>query len=214
MSSVAVARDAPPGREPILLRFDLGKSPAAWELTVAKGSPDVEIGSEGAMKILSLRSSRSSFGVQRKVELELGLRPILSWRWRADELPRGGDFRRARTNDQAAQLYVAFSPTRAIGYIWDSSAPEGATGKAAVAPPFLDLRIVVLRSGEREAGLWRAERRDLAEDYLRLFGEEMPAVRAVGIRLWINSQHTESAAASAFADLAFEARGPSSRAVR
>jgi hypothetical protein len=150
-----------------------------------------------------MRSSRSSCGLQRKVKVDLGARRFLSWRWRAEVLPEGGDFRSDRANDQAAQLYVAFSPTRAIGYIWDTSAPEGTVGDMP-ALPFMKVKAIVLRSGAKDLGTWALERRDLRADYERLFGEPMPEARELGLRLWINSQHTGSEAASAFADMRFE----------
>jgi hypothetical protein len=190
--------------DPLRLRLDLGGSGAEWSLEVSKGPPDLRLVREGETEILEMRSERSSFGLQRKVTLDVARYHVMSWRWRADVLPEGGDFRAARTNDEAAQIYVAFSPTRAIGYVWDSSAPEGAVGDSRAAPPFMRVKVIVLRSGDRERGTWALERRDLRADYERLFGEAMPAVSKLGLRLWINSQHTASGAACALADFRFE----------
>jgi hypothetical protein len=186
------------------LRVGFGAGGGEWSLVVNRGKPDIRLTSEGGAEILELRSSRSSFGLQRKVEVDLSRRPILAWRWRAEVLPEGGDFRAQGTNDQAGQLYVAFSRTRAIGYIWDTSAPEGAVGDSPSVPPFIKVRIVVLRSGPGGLGSWVAERRDLRADYERLFGEPMPETRSLGLRLWINSQHTGTNAAYAISDIRLE----------
>jgi len=72
------------------------------------------------------------------------------------------------------------------------------------ALPFMKVKAIVLRSGAKDLGTWALERRDLRADYERLFGEPMPEARELGLRLWINSQHTGSEAASAFADMRFE----------
>lgn len=192
------------GPDRLCLRLDTGGSGAEWSLAVNKGPPDLRLVREGETDVLEMSSLRSSFGLQRRIDLDLGRCHVMSWRWRADVLPEGGDFRSARTNDQAAQVYVAFSPTRAIGYLWDSSAPEGEVGDLPSVPPFMKVRVIVLRSGARDRGTWELERRDLRADYERLFGEAMPAVSRLGLRLWVNSQHTASGAACAFADLQFE----------
>jgi Protein of unknown function (DUF3047) len=188
----------------LCLRLDTGGSGAEWSLAVNKGPPDLRLVREGETEVLEMSSVRSSFGLQRKIALDLGRYRVMSWRWRAEVLPEGGDFRSARKNDQAAQVYVAFSATRAIGYLWDSSAPEGVVGDLPSAPPFMRVKVIVLRSGARDRGTWELERRDLRADYERLFGEAMPAVSKLGLRLWVNSQHTASCAACAFADFLFE----------
>jgi len=51
---------------------------------------------------------KSSFGSSGKLHVDLKEYPFLNWRWRAVRLPRGGDVRKAATDDQAVQLYVAF----------------------------------------------------------------------------------------------------------
>jgi hypothetical protein len=187
--------------------FDAKGVPALWELVKHVGTPDVRALRDGAIASVAMRSDKASFALQRQLSIDLSSHPMLAWKWRVDELPLGGDFRSSRTDDQAAQLYVIFSRTRAIAYLWDTSAGAGTVGDAAGVPPFTRVKVMVLRSGKAEAGLWLNEERNLAEDYRRLFGEEAPGSKAIGIRLQINSQHTGSEAACAFADIVFEGAG-------
>jgi len=189
--------------EALSLELDAGGAGSSWSVAVNKGPPEFRVLRSDGEEILEMKSARSSFGFQRKLKVDLARYPVISWRWRADVLPEGGDFRSARTDDQAASLYVAFSASRAIGYVWDSSAPAGSTGDCVLSPPFMKVKIMVLRSGPDEAGRWALERRDLRSDYRLLFGEEMPESKEVGLRIWINSQHTGTKAASAFADVSF-----------
>jgi hypothetical protein len=199
-ASLATAAGGPGGASDTL---SVGFAGSAWSMSVNKGQPDFRVLDAEGVEVLELRSAKSSFGFQRKVRVELSSHPVLSWKWRADLLPAGGDYRRAETCDQAAQLYVAFSPTRVLGYVWDTSAPAGTVSDCALPPPFMKVKVMALRSGPGEGGRWALERRDLRRDYEAAFGEAMPEAREVGLRIWINSQHTGSAAASAFADLAF-----------
>jgi hypothetical protein len=112
----------------------------------------------------------------------------------------GGDFRRSKTDDQAAQLFLAFSKTKAIVYIWDTTVPQGTMGNAA-APFFMSLKAVVVRSGAADMGKWLTEVRNVYDDYKKLFGDEPTEVE--GVRLQINSQHTETSAESYFANVVF-----------
>jgi hypothetical protein len=68
----------------------------------------------------------------------------------------------------------------------------------------MHVKVVVVRSGAAEIGKWLVETRNIYEDYKKLFGAEPPA--ASGIRLQINSQHTETSAESLFADVVFKSQ--------
>ena len=183
------------GQEKRIVLVDFGTTqplvPPGWELVVTKGTPRLELIREGAGQALRLQSTNASFALQCKVNVDLSETPYLVWEWKVTQLPTGGDFRRRRTDDQAAQLIVAFSPWHFITYIWDSTVPQGTVGKAP-APPFRKIRALVVRSGSQELGTWLTERRNLVEDYKRLFGKTPKTIR--GIRIQINSQHTRSRA--------------------
>ncbi len=178
--------------------------PPGWQLVKRFGSPDIRSLRDGTIAAIAMRSSNTSYGLQKRLGVDLGAYPELTWKWRVDALPAGGDFRRGPVDDQAAQLYIAFSLTRVIGYIWDTSAPAGTIGDVQGTPPLVRARVIVLRSGIADSGRWLTEKRDLVADYRLAFGEEPPK-KAIGIRLHINSQHTGGTAACAFADLAFKA---------
>jgi len=115
-------------------------------------------------------------------------------------LPTGGDFRHAATDDQAAQVMVAFADRRVLTYIWDSSAPKG-TMQLASSLPLVHIYAVVCESGATEANRWVPEMRDVAADYERAFGKAAPHVK--GLRLQINSQHTGTTAESYFGEVIF-----------
>ena len=129
------------------------------------------------------------------------------WQWKVTELPQRGDFRQRATDDQAAQLYVVFSwevfRKEAIAYIWDSTAPEGTTARipSPALYPFLNLHVVVVRSGEAERGKWITETRNVAEDYRKLFAANPDKVQ--GVMIQINSQHTASRGESYWRSIRF-----------
>lgn len=177
--------------------------PVGWQLKEKSGRAEIAVVKDDGVNALRLTSDDSSFSIQKSVDIDVVRFPIMSWRWKVTRLPDGGDFRKSKTDDQAAQLFLAFSRTRAIVYIWDTSAPQG-LAENAVAPPFMTIKAVVVRSGGSETGRWLTETRNVYDDYKKLFGHEPQSVG--GIRIQINSQHTSSAAESYFADLVFRSQ--------
>jgi len=175
--------------------------PKGWQIKEKSGKADFAVVKEGSRSVFRMRSANTSFSLQKEVSVDLKQYPVLTWKWMATKLPAGGDFRKSRTDDQAAQLFLAFSKTQAIVYIWDTSAPQGMTGDAS-APFFMTIKAVVVRSGNAELGTWITESRNVYEDYKKFFGKEPPPV--TGVRLQINSQHTGASAESSFGDVVFK----------
>ncbi len=175
--------------------------PAGWELKEKSGKADVAVVKDDAVSAVRFRCNDASFSLQREVKVDLKQFPVLSWKWKVTKLPAGGDFRKSKTDDQAAQLFVAFTKTKSIVYIWDTSAPQGLM-EDTTPVPFMHVKVVVVRSGAADTGKWVEESRNVYEDYKKLFGDEPLPV--TGMRLQINSQHTGTSAESYFADIAFK----------
>ncbi len=178
----------------------VGFVPPGWQLKVNAGHPDIAVGDSGDGAALHFRSDKASFGLERDIEVDPKATPLLSWRWKVAQLPKGGDFRHSSTDDQAAQLLVAFTDRKIITYIWDSSAPQG-TMQSASSLPLVHIYAVVCRSGAADINQWVQETRNVAADYQKAFGQSAPHVK--GLRLQINSQHTGSRAESYFGEIEF-----------
>jgi hypothetical protein len=193
----------------VVADFSLGVDargvPNGWNLKEKSGHADFSIVQTDGTHALQLRSEATSFSFQREIKADLAQYPMLSWKWKVTKLPEGGDFRRTHTDDQAAQLFVAFNRTQTIVYIWDTSAPQGYMGDAP-SPPFMKIKAVVVRSTPAEAGKWFTETRNVYEDYKKLFGGTDTPPPVSGMRIQINSQHTKSSAESYFADVMFKKR--------
>jgi hypothetical protein len=190
---------------PALVVLDTAKPPAGhvpdgWELKVKSGQPDVSTTTDGDAVVLHFKSVKSSFSLEKGVDVDATKTPYLAWHWKVSQVPEGGDFRHFWRDDQAAQVLVAFDDRRVLSYIWDTTAPQG-TMQNASSPPLVHIYAIVCRSGMIEANRWVAESHNVAADYLKAFGKPAPHVK--GLRLQINSQHTGSAAESYFADLVF-----------
>jgi hypothetical protein len=161
--------------------------------------------SESPERALHLRSDHDSSTISKELKVDIKQYPILEWRWKVVVLPRGGDARRKETDDEAAQLYVTFPRfpsavrSRIIGYIWDSTAPAGATFPSQKVNT---VTFVVMRSGAADLSKWVTEKRNVYEDYKRIYGEE-PAEPVGAVSISINSQNTNSRADSYFGEILF-----------
>ncbi len=179
-----------------------GRLPDGWRIKVTRGNPEVSVIHETQGSVLHLLSdSSSSFGLERGIDVNLSQYPYLSWKWKAVKLPAGGDFRHSRSDDQAAQVLVAFGDRHILEYLWDTTAPKG-TQQSASSIPLVHIYAFVCRSGASDLNQWLTETRNVAQDYQAAFGH-LPKDNVKGIRLQINAQHTGTAAESYFGDVAF-----------
>ncbi|HUJ18266.1 MAG TPA: DUF3047 domain-containing protein [Nitrospirota bacterium] len=181
--------------------IDAAGTPAGWQVKEKTGKADFAVVKDDGVAAVRLRSAKTSFSLQKEVHVNLRQYPVLTWTWKVTKLPSGGDFRKSGTDDQAAQLFLAFSKTQAIVYIWDTTAPQGIMADTA-APFFMSIKAVVVRSGKTGTGSWITETRNVYDDYRKLFGGEPGEVN--GMRIQINSQHTGTSAESYFGGISFK----------
>lgn len=195
---------ATPELATIVFSADTGRLPSDWQIKVNHGKPDFSLCTDSQLgPCLHLKSVKASFALERSVDVDPTRQPYLTWQWKVAQLPEGGDFRRASTDDEAAQVLVAFADRRVLTYIWDSSAPKG-TMESASTIPLVHVTAFVCESGAADRNLWMLENRNVAADYARAYGKPAPHVK--GLRLQINSQHTGTTAESYFGEVAFRSK--------
>lgn len=124
----------------------------------------------------------------------------LAWRWRLDQPLAGGkapaDLTSKVGDDAALKLCVMFDhplarlpfwerttlrlarsvsgedlPAATLCYVWDSARPAGLEG----ANPYTRrVRFISLRGSDSPLGQWQTETRNVAQDFARLFADELP----------------------------------------
>ncbi len=164
--------------------------PKPWRLKVRSGKGEARIVREDGKNALMMKCVDSSFSVERAVSISPGDFPLLFWEWKAEKLPARGDVRRRGGNDQGLQVLLAFEDRKVISYIWDSSAPVGTVVDESIGWPFgLEVKTVVVESGDADINTWVAQQRNIYEDYQR-YVHAKPS-RLVGLRLQANTQYTK-----------------------
>ena len=171
--------------------------PNGWK-TQSWGSPkyEFEVVSDSPTRVLHLVSNGDSSTINKDIKIDCKDYPVLQWRWKVAELPKGGDARKKATDDQALQIYVTFPRfpnavrSRVIGYIWDTTAPAGTIVKSQKTGL---VTYVVMRSGGADIGKWVTETRNVCEDYRKIYGEE-PEEKVEALSIGIDSDDTRSRA--------------------
>ncbi len=173
------------------------------------GSPayDMTIVENSGTKVLHLKSQNEGSTISKEIKGKVVLKatPILAWRWKVVMLPKGGDSRHKQTDDQAAQIYIAWPRfpesvrSRIIGYVWDTTAPAGTIVPSQKTGT---VTYVVVRSGAAELGRWIAEERNVVEDFKKIYGEEPDNPGALSVA--IDSNDTNSSAESFLGEIVFK----------
>lgn len=149
------------------------------------------------------KAQASASGLIYKQDIEIQKTPILQWSWKINHTIQKGDAKEKSGDDYAARIYVAFQvqpeqlswyerlkykaaeilydeqpPGTAINYIWANNlAPD-----TAIKNPYTNKTMMIaLRSGDAESGKWHTERRNIIEDYHRVFGQNPPALMGIAI---------------------------------
>ena len=165
---------------------------------------DMTIEENEGHRVLHLRSKIESSVIRKDIRGKVNLKetPILVWSWKAVTLPKNGDCRKKSADDQAAQLYVVRPRfpeavrSQIIGYIWDTTAPAGSIVKSEKTST---VTYVVMRSGPADLGKWITERRNVVEDYKKIYGAEPDSPGYISIA--IDSDDTTSFAESVFGSI-------------
>ena len=173
------------------------------------GSPayDFTVAEDGGMRVLHLKSKVEGSTITKDIKGKVNLNdtPILEWKWKVIALPKGGNSCVKATDDQAGQVFVVWprfpEPVRSriLGYVWDTTQPVGHICKSEKTGT---VTYVVVRSGIADLNKWFTERRNVREDYKKIYGEEPDPPS--GFALSIDSNDTNSYAESMVGPITFK----------
>jgi Protein of unknown function (DUF3047) len=204
-----------------------GEPPASWKFATLpnKVATKFSIAELGGARVLKVESDESYGNLVHSMHAQISETSTIAWRWRVDKLVDDADIKTRAGDDSAAKLCVFFAfdagklslgertklaigrsttgqdvPTETLCYVWDN--------KLAIDTGLINaftkrIRFIVLQSGAAKLGQWVAQRRDLAADYQRMFGDEsegkVPEV--VGVAVAADSDNTHGHGLAYFGDI-------------
>jgi len=133
---------------------------------------------------------------------------VLSWRWRALTLPKGGNECQAGKGDSAAVIYASWRRGLrwyTLKYVWSAVGTKGAVCDKK-SNPFLAQNTVVLETGA-PLNEWKTERIDLQAEFRKHF-ENGDATASVpdflGVGIMTDGDQTHSDSSADYADFVLE----------
>jgi Protein of unknown function (DUF3047) len=174
--------------------------PLGWtryETMGGRPAYDFAVVEDEGHRALFLRSRNEHSTIAKQIRIDLRATPILEWAWKVVRLPVGADIRTKETSDLTAHIFViwprfpAMLRARLIGYVWDTSAPAQTIEKSRKTGT---VHFFVLRSGPAQLNQWLTERRNVYEDYRKVFGEDPEDPPAIALSIDTNDTRSETEA--------------------
>jgi hypothetical protein len=184
----------------------LGSPPDGWQPHVMRRDrrlTDYRIVRRDGRQVLEAHAARSTSGLASSVDIDPQRTPWLSWSWRVDRFPDGISIADDERDDSPARIVLAFDgdagtlrlrdrmfadlvelvtgqslPFATLMYAWDGvAAPE----QVIAYPRSSRIQYIVVERGAQRTGRWLAYRRNVRDDYRRVYGAEPGRIRQVGV---------------------------------
>jgi hypothetical protein len=226
---VLLAQDEGPG-----IAFSVAEPgaplPAAWKnLPVASGKAMTQytLVRDDRTTVLQADATHSASALMHEGNIDLTRTPVVAWRWKAEESIEGADNSVGSKEDAPARLVFFFDgdksklslidragmnlakhlsgqelPYATLMYIWSTTAAPG----SVIANPHTGrVQMIVVSGQPGDAGKWQILRRNIVQDYEKVFHETPGRITAYG--LLTDTDNTGSTTRAWYGDVQFRA-GP------
>jgi hypothetical protein len=202
-----------------------------WKLSGLKRPTEYSLVDNEGRTVILARSRAGASGLVFPISIDLKQYPSLHWHWKVPALIAGADNTQRHTEDSPVRIVITFDgdksklpledrlfadnfrlftrqefPYAILMYIWENRAP---VGRVIDNLHTSRIKMIVADTGTENLGKWRAETRNVYEDYKRAFGEEPPPIRSIGIMT--DSDNTGADAEAYYGDITFLAPGVAPR---
>ena len=171
--SVASTRDGYASSEQVLFLTRLDQPlDQEWEHQKFVNETRYTLVREKGKPAIQAVGQESSSGLYKKIKFPVKEYPWLAWEWKLEKAHKTADLNIKEKEDMALGVFVIFPhswllpwKTKSIAYVW--TGPKHRPGQIVMQPhhPYF-----VLEAGEEKKGRWIIERRNVYEDYKRVWG--------------------------------------------
>jgi hypothetical protein len=187
--------------------YDEGKIPKGWKLRKGFGYPKgahAEWVLEGGIYAVKLHSKATLTFLEKRVNIDVREYPIVTWKWKVENILEGIDERTKEGDDHPIRIFFVFEPDeskqsfwyrlkrfiyldrihghpmggRFTEYLWGSHLESGDIINDPGKPW---QKLMVIEGGSRKLGKWLSYKRNLYEDFKKLYGEEPRRLIFIGI---------------------------------
>lgn len=173
--------------------------------------------------IIKAVSNGGASGIFKKLDIDTIQYPLLSWRWKVENILHKGNVMSKQGDDYSARIYVSFNydpekltgmekvkyklytfvhdeppPLAVINYVWGNKAPIG-----TIVPNAYSTRVkmIVVESGTKNINKWMSVQRNVFEDYKKAFGDMPDSIS--GIAIMTDTDNTGESAVAYYGDISF-----------
>lgn len=156
-------------------------------------------------QVLKAYSNKSASGLFKEQTINLKDYPYLNWRWKITSRLNVKDEKTKNGDDYSARIYIIkdggffFWKTKALNYVWATHEDKEHIWPNAYAPD--NTKMVAIRSHNDPLNTWQQEKRNLAEDFKKAFGEELLEID--GIAIMADTDNNLDETTSYFGDIYF-----------
>ncbi len=180
---VIVAVSSTAWAEPMLIDDFKNTIRPEWEAKEFKGITRYEPVVEDGVPCLKAYAAGTASGLFYEINYDPQQQPILTWKWKIENIIENGDARTKVGDDYAARIYVVFPSiffwkTKALNYVWANRLPKG---EAVPNSYTSNAMMLAVESGAANTGQWIEYRRNIYEDYKKYFGSEPGKVGAIAV---------------------------------
>ncbi|MFQ6077971.1 MAG: DUF3047 domain-containing protein [Thermodesulfobacteriota bacterium] len=210
--------------------YEEGKVPNGWKLRKRFGYPKgarAEWVTEDRIHAVRLHSEAALTFLEKTVNIDTKEFPIVTWKWKVENIFKGNGERTKEGDDHPIRIFFVFKPDeskqsfwfrikrfvyldrihghpmggRFTEYLWSSHLQPGDIINDPGKPW---QKLMVVEGGSRNLGKWLSHKRNLYEDFKKLYGEEPRRLIFIGILN--DTDQTGQEATSYIADLMFHKR--------
>lgn len=179
---------------------------SGWKEKKFRGKTNYTIVNNDGRKSLVAISSASASALYKEIHIDLENTPYLNWSWKTENTLTGLNELTKAGDDYCARVYVVFKhlffwKPRSISYVWSSSQPIETSWPNAYTG---NAMTVAMQSGNTNVGRWVPQKRNVASDYRRLFGENIKA--ADGIAVMTDTDNSGQSAKSYYGNIFFSSK--------
>ena len=178
-----------------------------WHERAYKGKTKYEIVSIDGTNVLRASTDNSASVILHEIDIDLFKTPFVNWRWRVENVFSNNINEQSKEGDDyPARIYLLASDGFAawevisVNYVWSSNQKQETEWTSAWSSKS---KMIAVRSGEAQTGRWLNEKRNLREDFKRLFDRDVDIITAVAIMS--DSDNYHESATSYFGNIFFSA---------
>lgn len=177
-----------------------------WKERSFSGNSTYELVDINGLRVLKGSTDGAASILYKEKKINLSKTPLITWSWKIDDIYQNIDEQTRQGDDFPARLYVVAKTgllpwqTLALNYVWSSNQ---ATGESWPNPFTDKAKMIVVQTGDSNAGKWVTQTRNIATDFKEQFGRDIDSIS--GYAVMVDGDNAAKQGTAWFADISFNA---------